>query len=126
MRNGATGTANRSQTVKVTGATSSTVVTLSSPAEMNAVTSTRTTSTRNGRPRARRIAQIARYSNAPVCFTTATISIIPSSRTMTFQSIPASAEKNACSASVAPISSITTAPPSAAVTRWIFSVAIRT
>ena len=82
--------------------------------------------TRNGRPRARLAAQIATYSNAPVRLSTATISIIPSSRKMTFQSMPASSEKNACSASVAPISSISAAPPSAAATRWIFSVAIST
>ena len=43
---------------------------------------------------------------------------------MTFQSMPDSSEKNACSASVAPMSSISAAPPSAAATRWIFSVAI--
>ena len=65
--------------------------------------STRMTITRNGRPRARFAAQIARYSNTPVRFSTATISIMPSSRKMTFQSMPASSEKNACSASVAPM-----------------------
>jgi len=67
---------------------------------------------------------MAMYSNTPVFLRTATTSIIPSSRKMTFQSMPASSEKNACSASVAPVSSIRVAPPSAAATRWIFSVAI--
>jgi hypothetical protein len=43
---------------------------------------------------------------------------------MTFQSMPASSEKNACSASVAPTRSISAAPPRAAVTRCTFSVAI--
>ena len=117
MRNGATGTASRSHTRNVTGAISSTVVTLSSTAEAAAVTSTRITITRNGRPRARLAAQIATYSNTPVRCSTATMSIIPSSRNITFQSMPASSEKKACSASVAPISSISTAPPSAAATR---------
>jgi hypothetical protein len=88
------------------------------------VTSTSSTITRNGRPPARFAAQTARYSNAPVRMTTATISIMPISRTMTFQSMPDSSEKNACSASVAPISSITAAPPSAAATRCTRSVAI--
>ena len=105
---------------------SSTVVTLSSAADATAVTSTRITITRNGRPLARFAAQIATYSNAPVRFRTATISIIPSSRKMTFQSTPDSSEKNACSASVAPMSSINDAPPRAAATRWIFSVAMNT
>ena len=126
IRNGTTGTPSRSQTRNVTGAISSTVVTLSSAAEATAVTTTRMTMTRNGRPLARLAAQIARYSNTPVRLQDATMSIIPSSRKMTFQSMPDSSEKNACSASVAPISSISTAPPSAAATRWIFSVAIRT
>ena len=99
-------------------------MTLSSAADATAVTSTSMTITRNGRPWARFAAQIAMYSNAPVRFSTATISIMPSSRKMTFQSIPDSSEKNACSASVAPISNITTAPPRAAATRCTFSVAI--
>ena len=126
IRNGATGTASRSHTKNVTGAISSTVVTLSSTADAAAVTTTRIVITRNGRPRARLAAQIATYSNAPVRWITATISIIPNSKKMTFQSIPDSSEKNACSASVAPISSITVAPPSAAATRCTRSVAIST
>jgi hypothetical protein len=52
------------------------------------------------------------------------MSIMPSSRNTTFQSMPACSLKTACSASVAPMSSISTAPPSAAATRWIFSVAM--
>jgi hypothetical protein len=125
IRNGATGTSRRSQTRKVTGAMSRTVVTLSRNADATDVTITRSTMTRKGRPLARLVAQIARYSNAPVRLSTDTMSIIPTSRKMTFQSIPASSEKNACSASVAPISSMIAAPPRAAATRWIFSVAIR-
>jgi len=52
-----------------------------------------------------------------VRFITDTISIIPSSRKMTRQSIPDSSENKACSASVAPIISIREAPPTAATTR---------
>ncbi len=126
IRNGITGTPSRWQTTNVTGATSSTVVTLSSSAEATAVTSTRITITRNGRPLARFAAQIARYSNTPVRCSTATMSIIPSSRKMTFQSMPACSEKNACSASVAPMTSMIAAPPSAAATRCTRSVAIST
>lgn len=40
--------------------------------------------------------------------------------------MPASSEKNACSASVAPIANMIDAPPRATVTRLTFSVAIRT
>src|SRR5688572_21963129 len=50
IRNGTTGTPRRSHTRNVTGATSSTVVTLSSAAEATAVTRTRITMTRNGLP----------------------------------------------------------------------------
>ena len=82
------------------------------------------TITRNGRSRVRFAAQIATYSKAPVRLSNDTINIIPSSRKMTFQSTPDSLEKNACSASVAPINSINDAPPRAAAIRWIFSVAM--
>jgi hypothetical protein len=126
MRNGAGGTPSRSQTSSVTGATSSTVVTLSSAAETTPVTTSRITITGNGRPRAFLALQIATYSNMPVRLSTLTISIIPVSRKMTFQSMPACSEKKACSASVAPIASMIDAPPSAAATRLTFSVAINT
>ena len=55
----------------------------------------RTSSTiiRNGRARARCADQIARNSKTPVCRRTPTITIIPNSRKMTFQSIPVSSEK---------------------------------
>ena len=84
------------------------------------------TITGNGRPRARLAAQIARYSKTPVCLSTPTMTIMPSSRKMTFQSMPVSSEKKAVFASMTPISSMTAAPPSAAATRWIRSVAIST
>ncbi len=126
MRNGTTGTPRRRQTTNVTGATSSTVVTLSSSADATAVTSTSITMTGNGLPFARLAAQIARYSNTPVRCSTATMSIIPASRKMTFQSMPVRSEKKACSASTAPMTSMSAAPPSAAATRCTFSVAIST
>ena len=62
---------------------------------------TSSTISRNGRPLARLAAQIARYSKIPVCFSTPTITIMPSSRKMTFQSTPVSGEKNAAPASLA-------------------------
>ena len=99
IRNGTGGTPSRSQTSSVTGATSSTVVTLSSAADTTPVTRTKITMIGNGRPRAFFAAQIATYSNSPVRLSTPTISIMPSSRKMTFQSMPDSSEKNACSAS---------------------------
>lgn len=79
----------------IDSASSSTVVTWSSPAEATAVTSARITSTANGRPWPRLGAQIATYLNTPVRASTATMSIMPSSRKMTYQSIPASRERNA-------------------------------
>ena len=45
---------------------------------------------------------------------------------MTFQSMPVCSLKNAVLASTTPRSTIAAAPPSAAATRWIRSVAIST
>ena len=59
MRNGTGGRPSRSQTSRVTGAISSTVVTLSSSAEATAVIRTSSTIVANGRPRVRLAAQIA-------------------------------------------------------------------
>ena len=53
---------------------------------------TRRIITRNGEPPARLAAQIAVYSNTPVWRSTPTITIVPSSRKMTSQSIPVSRE----------------------------------
>jgi len=61
IRKGAASTPSRSQTKNVTGAISRTVVTLSSAAEATAVTTTKITITRKGRPCTRFDAQIARY-----------------------------------------------------------------
>ena len=59
-----------------------------------------------------------------MCFRIPTITIIPKSRKMTFQSIPVSWSKNAVSASTSPISVIAATPPRAAATRCTFSVAM--
>ncbi len=98
--------------------------TLSSSADAAAVITTSSTMSRYGLPRARLAAQIARCSKTPVCLSTPTITIMPSSRKMTFQSTPLSLEKNAASALLAWISSMIPAPPRAAATRWMRSVAI--
>jgi hypothetical protein len=60
IKNGAAGMARRSQIRKVTGATSSTVVTLSNSADASAVMVVRVTRMRNGRPPARLADQMAR------------------------------------------------------------------
>ena len=52
---------------------------------------------RSGDPLARLAAQIATYSKTPVCRSTPTMIIIPSSRKMTSQSMPVSWEKNTSS-----------------------------
>ena len=88
IRNGAGPISSRSHTSSVTGAISNTVVTLSSSAEPNAVTSTSRIMMRSGEPLARLAAQIAVYSNTPVCRSTLTMIIMPSSKKMTSQSIP--------------------------------------
>ena len=105
IRNGTGLIASRSHTSSVTGAISSTVVTLSSRADANAVTRTSRIMIRSGEPLARLAAQIAMYSKTPVCRSTPTMIIIPNSRKMTFQSIPVSWEKNASSASTMPTAS---------------------
>ena len=92
----------RRQTRMVTGATSSTVVTLSSSAEATAVMTISSTISGKGRPRARWAAQMARNSKIPVSPSTLTMIIMPSSRKMTFQSTPDSGEKKASSAPLMP------------------------
>ena len=59
-RNGIGDSPSRSHTSRVTGATSSTVVTLSSSADATAVMTTRSTMVAKGRPRVRLAAQMAR------------------------------------------------------------------
>ena len=82
----------RSQMTSVTGATSRMIVTLSSTGDAIAVMIISITMSRNGFPRDRLAAQIARKSNTPVCLITPTITIMPSSRKMTFQSMPSCSE----------------------------------
>ena len=126
-RYGTGGNANRWHSRIVTGATSNTVVTLSSSADATPVIRINRTISGNGRPRARFADQIARYSKTPVSRITLTMIIIPSSRKMTFQSTPDSGEKNAPSASLIPRASTSAAPPSAAAVRVTHrSVAIST
>ena len=115
----------RSQTSRVTGAISSTVVTLSRNADASAVIRTSSSITRNGEPFARLAAQMATYSNTPVRRSTETMIIIPSSRKMTSQSMPVSGEKNASSAEAMPRAKMMPAPASAVVTFGIRSLAIR-
>ena len=125
-RKGTGGTPRRWQTSSVTGATSSTVVTLSSTAEATAVITMRVTITRNGRARARFTAQMARYSNTPVRCMTPTMIIMPRSRKTTSQSTPVSGLWKASSNVTTPAASISPAPARATLTRWTFSEAIRT
>ena len=91
------------QTESVTGATSSTVVTLSRIGDGPAVTRISSVISRAGRPRDVRAAHSARNSKSPVCLRIPTITIIPKSRKMTFQSTPVSRLKKALSASTRPI-----------------------
>ena len=76
----------------VTGATSMMIVTLSRIGDAMAVMTISITMSRNGFPRERLAAQIARKSKRPVCLITPTMIIIPSSRKMTFQSMPSCSE----------------------------------
>ena len=122
MMYGAARSPSRSQTRNVTGAISSTVVTLSSSADANAVISTSRIISTYGRPRLRFADQMATYSKTPVWRSTETITIIPKSRKMTFHSTPVCRLKNAFSASLMCSSSIRAAAPSATLVRWILSV----
>ena len=71
-----------------TGATNSTVVTLSTSAEAVPVTTASTTISRYGRPPETCAAHAARKPKSPVWRRTLTMIIIPNSKKMTFQSIP--------------------------------------
>lgn len=83
---------NRSQITSVTGATSRITVTLSSIGEAMAVISINMTISRNGLPRERFAAQMAKKSNNPVGLIIPTMIIIPRSKKMTFQSMPSCSE----------------------------------
>ena len=84
--------ASRSQMSSVTGTIKRTVVTLSRRAEAPAVSRRSITKIRKGWPLAFFAAQMARYPNRPVCLSTPTITIIPKSKKITFQSMPNSSE----------------------------------
>ena len=92
IRNGCAAMSRRSQITNVTGATSMMMVTLSSTGDAIPVININMTISRKGLPRDRFAAQIARKSNSPVCLMIPTITIIPSSRKMTFQSMPSCSE----------------------------------
>ena len=92
IRNGCAAMSRRSQITSVTGATSMMMVTLSSTGDAIPVININITISRKGLPRDRFAAQIARKSNSPVCLMIPTITIIPSSRKMTFQSMPSCSE----------------------------------
>src|SRR5690606_715824 len=66
-----------------------------------------------------------RYSKAPVSLITPTMIIIPSSRKMTFQSMPACSEKKISSPGVSRNRAIRPAAVRTTATRFTFSVAIR-
>ncbi len=69
-------------------------------------------------------AQIARKSNRPVCFRIPTMIIIPSSRKMTFQSMPSCSEKNTSEPGVSPRTVIRPAATRTVLTLSTFSVAM--
>src|SRR6202047_2920341 len=126
IRNGAARTSSLSHISRVTGATSRTVVTLSSSADATAVTSTSRIMIRTGDPLARLAAHIAMYSKTPVWRSTDTITIIPNSRKMTSQSIPVSREKNTSSDATTPSAARTAAPESATTVLLTRSLAMNT
>ncbi len=94
IRYGCAGMRSRLQTTTVTGATSMIVVTLSRNGDATAVMAMSITISRYGLLFERLAAQIARKSNSPVPLMIPTMIIMPSSRKMTFQSIPSCSEKN--------------------------------
>ena len=92
IRKGCAAMSRRSQITRVTGATSMMIVTLSSTGDATAVIVINITISRKGLPRDLFAAQIARKSKSPVCLMMPTITIMPSSRKMTFQSMPSCSE----------------------------------
>ena len=88
------------------------------------MTSTSRIMIRSGEPLARLADQIAMYSNTPVCRSTPTMIIIPSSRKMTSQSIPVSWEKNTSAEPTTPTATTIAAPLSATTVLLMRSLAI--
>ena len=68
------------------------MVTLSSTGDATPVITISITMSRKGLPFDRFAAQMAKKSNRPVCLITPTITIMPSSKKMTFQSMPSCSE----------------------------------
>ena len=102
----------------VTGARSTTVVTLSRNALTTAVTMEVSTRSAYGRPSARRTASTAIHWKTPVFAAMFAMTIIPASRRMTLRSTNA----NASFWSTMRKRIMSEAPRSAASVRWIFSV----
>ncbi|OPZ90872.1 MAG: hypothetical protein BWY73_01228 [candidate division TA06 bacterium ADurb.Bin417] len=91
IRKGIGSSSSESAIRMVTGAMSSTVVTLSRKAEIRAVMAGKKSRISSGLPRAALAERMARYWKRPVFLATATTSIMPTSRKMVFQSIAAKA-----------------------------------
>ena len=95
MRKGTQSTWSASAISSVTGASSRTVVTLSSRAESTAVITAKMSMIRTGSPRPILALRMAMYSNRPVGRMRLMMIIMPTSRKMTFQSTPYSSIWNA-------------------------------
>ena len=121
IRNGIGSTSRASATKRVTGAISSTVVTLSSRALSTAVTTAKITRITNGSPRPNLALLIAMYSKSPVGRMMLMMTIIEISRKITFQSTPNSSRWNASCWSRIFRPSIRPAPAIATMVLWIFS-----
>ncbi len=105
----------------VTGARSTTVVTLSTSADRTAQTTDSTTRSRNGSPPATLTERMASHWKKPVRRRMAAITIIPDSRKMTFRSIA----PKASSWSTMPSRTTAVPPRRAAIVLSIRSVAMR-
>ncbi len=103
----------------VTGATSSTVVTLSRNADRTAVISASQKSIQAGLPFETWVVRIATYSKTPECRVIPTITVIPRSRAMVSKSTP----RSASSWVRMPSTIIRLAPSRATMARLFFSTA---
>ncbi len=117
-------TRRRSDTTKMIGVISTTVVTLSMSADTTAVMIEMSTSRRYASPAVRSTASAASHSNKPVFARMLAMTIIPTSRKMTFQSTTASENASCCV--IRPSASTATAPTSAATVRCTRSEMMRT
>ena len=92
IRNGCAAMSRRSQITRVTGRDQHDDGDVVQHRRRHPVIIINITISRKGLPRDRFAAQIARKSNRPVCLMMPTITIMPSSRKMTFQSMPSCSE----------------------------------